>query len=404
MSFILEVVMKIEPKFKGFICTTAHPQGCAENVNEQITYVKNQKHINGPKNVLILGASTGFGLASRIVSTFACQARTIGVFFERPATNNRPASAGWYNTVAFEASAAREGLYAKSINGDAFSNEIKAKTIALIKQDLGKIDLVIYSLASPRRQDPESGEVYYSALKPIGKTYTDKTVDFHNNTVSQVTIEPASDAEINNTVNVMGGEDWELWIKALSEADVLAEGVKTVAYTYIGSELTHPIYKNGTIGRAKEHLEMTAKKLDKYLAKVNGRALISANKALVTQASSAIPVVTLYISLLYKLMKDKGTHEGTIEQIYRLFSTRLYGEATFVDSEGRIRIDELELALDVQDQIKTLWDKIDSNNVTELTDIKGFRNDFFKLFGFGYASINYDQEVNHDVRIPSINE
>lgn len=396
--------MIIEPKFKGFICTTAHPEGCAVNVTEQVNYVKKGGKIDGPKNVLVIGSSTGFGLSSRIVSTFGSGAKTIGVFFERPASENRTASAGWYNTVAFENLAHQEGYYAKSINGDAFSNEIKEKTIDLIKNDLGKVDLIVYSIASPRRQDPITGNVYYSTLKPIGKTYVDKTVDFHNNTVSEVQIEPATQEEVENTIKVMGGEDWELWIKALVEADVLAEGVKTVAYTYIGSEITHPIYKNGTIGKAKEHLENTVKTLDKDLEKLNGKAYISSNKALVTQASSAIPVVTLYISLLYKVMKEKNIHEGTIEQIYRLFKERLYSNNLVLDEEGRIRIDDLELREDVQKDLISLWGKINTENVTELTDITGFRKEFFKLFGFGYSSVDYDKDVEQNVNIPSIKD
>ena len=396
--------MIVEPKFKGFICTTAHPEGCAVNVTEQVNYVKKMGKVEGPKNVLIIGASTGFGLASRIVSTFASGAKTIGVFFERPSSDHRTASAGWYNTAAFELLANQEGYYAKSINGDAFSNEIKAKTIDLIKNDLGKVDLIVYSLASPRRQDPFTGEIYNSSLKPIGKNYIDKTVDFHNNTVSQVHLEPATKIEIENTIKVMGGEDWELWIKALIDADVIAKGAKTIAYTYIGSELTHPIYKHGTIGKAKEHLENTVKQLDKYLDKLQGKAYISSNKALVTQASSAIPVVTLYISLLYKVMKSKNIHEGTIEQIYRLFKDRLYSDIIIGDSKGRIRIDDLELRDDVQDEIKLLWDKIKTENVMELTDITGFRKEFFKLFGFGLTSIDYDKDIDQNVKIPSIEQ
>jgi enoyl-[acyl-carrier protein] reductase/trans-2-enoyl-CoA reductase (NAD+) len=394
--------MVIKPKFKGFICTNAHPVGCRQTVLAQIDYVKSMGEIDGAKNVLIIGASTGFGLATRVVSTFALKANTIGVFFERPATDRRTASAGWYNTVAFEELAQKEGLYAKSINGDAFSDEIKQQTIELIKKDLGKVGLVIYSLASPRRTDPKTCETYYSVLKPIGKTYVDKTVDFHTSEVSEVKIEPANETEIEHTIKVMGGEDWKLWIEAMIEADVLAEGAKTVAYTYLGSKLTYPIYKNGTIGKAKEHLENTVKDLDVVLSKVNGKAYVSANKALVTQASSAIPVVSLYISILYKVMKEKGTHEGTIHQIYRLFRDRLYSDELELDSEGRIRIDDLELSSDVQEEVTKLWQEITSENINELTDIASFRKEFFNLFGFEYDNIDYDEDVEIELNIPSI--
>lgn len=396
--------MVIKPKFKGFICTTSHPLGCKKTVEDQIKYVNSMPKISGAKNVLIIGASTGFGLSSRIVSAFGLNANTIGVFFERPASENKPASAGWYNTVFFEEFAKREGLYAKSINGDAFSDEIKAKTIDLIKKDLGKVDLVIYSLASPRRTDPKTNETYYSILKPIGKTYVDKTVDFHTNEVSEVVIEPANETEIAHTIKVMGGEDWKIWMEELVKNGCLSEGALTIAYTYIGSEITHPIYKNGTIGKAKEDLENKVKEIDILLKDINGKSYVSVNKALVTQASSAIPVVSLYISILYKVMKEKGIHEGTIHQIYRLFKDKLYSEKIAVDSEGRIRIDDLELRNDVQEEVKSIWGQINSDNIDKLTDIKSFRQEFFNLFGFEYPEIDYDLDVEHNLKIPSINE
>jgi len=394
--------MIIKPRFKGYICTTSHPDGCFTNVSEQINYVKNKGQINGPKNVLVIGASTGFGLASRIVSSFGSKANTIGIVFERPASNNKTASAGWYNTVAFESLANKEGYYAKTINGDAFSNSVKDMTIELIKKDLGKIDLVIYSLASPRREDPNTGEIYHSTLKPIGSKYSDKTLDFHNKIISDIELEPASNEEIDQTIKVMGGEDWEMWIKRLLQADVLSTNAKTVAYTYIGSEITHLIYKNGTIGKAKEHLEQTAKVINKHLEKINGNAFISSNKALVTQSSAAIPVVTLYISILLKIMKAKNIDENCIEQIYRLYSEHLYSDNLKLDSEGRIRIDDLELRSDVQSEVIALWDKITSENVTELTDIIGFEKEFFKLFGFGFDNVNYEEDVDPNIEIPSI--
>ncbi|MDT8718837.1 trans-2-enoyl-CoA reductase family protein [Clostridium sp. 19966] len=394
--------MVIKPRFKGYICLTAHPQGCANNVSDQIAYVKSQKPVIGPKNVLIIGASTGYGLASRIVSSFASGANTLGVAFERPASGNRTATPGWYNTAAFEQLASEAGYYAKTINGDAFSQPIKQETIAAIKKDLGKIDLVIYSIASPKRTDPGTGETFHSVLKPIGTVYSSKTVDFHTNIISNIELGPATESEIQQTVKVMGGEDWELWIKALVQADVLAEGAKTVAYTYIGSEITKPIYRSGTIGKAKEHLEKTALTLNKYLEKIKGEAYVSSNKALATQASSAIPVVPLYVSLLMKIMKEKNIEEGCIEQIYRLYADRLYSKELILDEEGRIRLDDLELRQDVQEEIIASWDKITSENIAEITDIEDFRKEFFKLFGFEHPKVNYEEDIDANVDIPSL--
>lgn len=397
--------MIVKPKFRGFICTTAHPVGCAKQVQNQVEYVKSQKPIQGPKKVLVIGASTGYGLASRIVATFGAGADTIGVFFEKPSVRNRTATAGWYNTVAFEKLAQEAGRIAKSINGDAFSKEIKEKTIDLIKKEFGQVDLVIYSLAAPKRVHPETGETFTSVLKPIGKSFTNKTVDFHTGEVSELTVEAATDEEIRQTIAVMGGEDWKMWIEALKEHGVLAEGAMTVAYSYIGPKVTHPIYREGTVGRAKDHLEATAHELDDILKPIGGRAFVSINKAVVTQSSSAIPVVPLYISLLFKVMKDKGLHEGCIEQMYRLFADRLYsGQEVLVDEQGRIRIDDWEMREDVQDEISKYWTEVNSENLKEITDIEGYRKDFFQMFGFETDGVDYEEDVEVDLQIPSLNQ
>lgn len=396
--------MIVQPKVRGFICTTAHPTGCQAHVQQQINYIKHQDAIKGCKKVLVIGASTGYGLASRIVAAFGADAQTIGVSFEKPASDKRTATAGWYNTAAFEKAAHAAGLYAKSINGDAFSNEIKQQVIDLIKQDWqGDVDLVVYSLASPRRQDPQTGEVYNSTLKPIGKTFTNKTVDVMNGAVTTVSIEPASEEDIAQTVKVMGGDDWSLWMSALLKAGVLADGVKTVAYSYIGPELTFPVYHQGTIGKAKEHLQLTAKALDIKLQAIHGKAFISVNKGLVTQASSAIPVVPLYMSLLYKVMKAKQLHEGCIEQMWRLFHDYLYAtQPRPLDTEGRIRIDDWEMRDDVQAEISQLWQAVDTGNLETLSDLAGYREEFYRLFGFGLSGVNYDADVDINVDIPSI--
>lgn len=395
--------MIIQPKIRGFICTTAHPTGCAKNVREQIEYVKKQPRLNGPKKALVLGASTGFGLSSRIAVAFGSGAATIGVFFERPAEGSRTASAGWYNTAAFEQAAREAGLYAKSINGDAFSEEIKRQTIDLIKSELGQVDMVVYSLAAPRRTDPRTGEVYGSALKPVGSSYTSKTVDTNTGTVADITLEPATDEEIRGTIAVMGGEDWQMWIDALSEAGALADGAVTVAYSYIGPDITHSIYREGTIGKAKDHLEATAHEIDAKLKTKGGRAFVSVNKALVTQASSAIPVVPLYISLLFKVMKEKGLHEGTIEQMYRLFADRLYtGKPAPLDEKGRIRVDDWEMREDVQQIVREMWPKVGTENLGQISDIAGYRAEFLKLFGFGLAGVDYEADVDPNVEIESM--
>jgi len=397
--------MIIEPRMRGFICLTAHPDGAAANVKNQIDYVKSKGAIEGAKKVLVIGASTGFGLASRITSAFGSDAATIGVFFEKPPVEGKTASPGWYNSAAFEKFAHEAGLYAKSINGDAFSNEIKDETLALIKQDLGQIDLVIYSLASPVRTNPVTGITHRSVLKPIGTTYTNKTVDFHTGKVSEVSIEPAKDEDIENTVAVMGGEDWAMWMKALKDANLLADGALTVAYSYIGPAVTEPVYRKGTIGRAKDHLEATAFSITDSLKDIHGKAYVSVNKALVTQASSAIPVIPLYISLLYKIMKSEGVHEGTIEQIQRLYSERLYaGEEVPTDEKGRIRIDDWEMREDIQEKVAELWKNATTENLAEIGDLEGYRKDFYQLFGFDFAAVDYKKEANEMVKVDSISE
>lgn len=387
--------MIIEPRMRGFICLTSHPTGCAQNVLNQINYVKSKGKIDGPKKVLVIGASTGFGLASRITSAFGSDAATIGVFFEKEPQAGKTASPGYYNSAAFHQEAKKAGLYAKSINGDAFSTEIKEQTIDLIKADLGKIDLVVYSLASPVRTHPVTGVTHRSALKPIGNTFTNKTVDFHTGIVSEVSIEPCSEEDIANTVAVMGGEDWEMWIDALMKADVLAENAKTIAYSYIGPSLTEPVYRKGTIGKAKDHLEATAFKITDKMAALKGQAFVSVNKALVTQASSAIPVIPLYISLLYKVMKAEGIHEGCIEQIQRLYSERLYtGKAVPTDDKGRIRIDDWEMRDDVQEKVAQLWLQANTDTLPNIGDLEGYKSDFLNLFGFGFKGVDYAAEAN----------
>jgi enoyl-[acyl-carrier protein] reductase/trans-2-enoyl-CoA reductase (NAD+) len=395
--------MIIEPRMRGFICLTAHPDGCAQSVKNQINYVKSKGAIDGAKKVLVIGASTGFGLASRITSAFGSNAATIGVFFEKEPSEGKTATPGWYNTAAFEQEAQKAGLYAKSINGDAFSNEIKQQAIDLIKADLGQVDMVIYSLASPVRMHPVTGVLHRSTLKPIGSTFTNKTVDFHTGNVTQVSIEPANQEDIDNTVVVMGGEDWSMWMEALNNAGVLAKGVTTIAYSYIGPEVTEAVYRKGTIGRAKDHLEATAFEITSSLESLDGKAYVSVNKALVTQASSAIPVIPLYISLLYKIMKAEGVHEGCIEQIQRLFSERLYtGSTVPTDDKGRIRIDDWEMREDIQAKIKTLWESATTENLTEIGDLAGYKQDFLNLFGFGFQGVDYTAEANEMTLIPSI--
>ncbi|WP_444923370.1 enoyl-ACP reductase FabV [Microbulbifer sp. DLAB2-AF] len=384
--------MIIQPKVRGFICTNAHPQGCAANVREQIDYIKSQPVIeNGPKRVLVVGASTGYGLASRITAAFGSGADTLGVFFEKPPTEKRTASAGYYNSAAFEAEAHKAGLYAKSINGDAFSDTVKAQAVEMIKEDLGQVDLVVYSLASPRRTDPKTGELYSSVLKPIGESYTAKNLNTDKLEISDITVDPASEEEIANTVKVMGGEDWELWMQALGEAGVLADNCKTVAYTYIGEKLTWPIYGHATIGKAKEDLDRAARAITES-GKAN--ANVAVLKALVTQSSSAIPVMPLYISLVYKVMKEEGTHEGCIEQLYRLYTEGLYTDTPRLDEENRLRMDDKELRPETQAKIENLWPQVTAENLFELTDYSGYQADFLKLFGFGSKSVDYEADTS----------
>ena len=395
--------MIIEPRMRGFICLTAHPEGCKQNVKNQIAYIKSKGAIDGAKKVLIIGASTGFGLASRITSAFGSKASTIGVFFEKEPNTGKTATPGWYNSVAFEEEAHHEGLYAKSINGDAFSNEVKQQTINLIKEDLGQVDLVIYSLASPVRMDPATGVLHRSVLKPIGAPFSNKTVDFHTGKVSEISIEPCNQEDIENTVKVMGGEDWALWMKDLQDAGVLAPNAMTVAYSYIGPELTEAVYRKGTIGRAKDHLEATAFEITEQLKDIGGKAYVSVNKALVTQASSAIPVIPSYISLLYKIMKQEGVHEGCIEQIQRLFSERLYlGEGIPTDDKGRIRIDDLEMRQDIQDKVTELWKEATTESLPSIGDLEGYRKDFYHLFGFDLEGVDYKADTDEMVQVPSI--
>jgi len=395
--------MIIEPRMRGFICVTSHPEGCAQSVKNQIEYVKSKGAINGPKKVLVIGASTGFGLASRISAAFGSEAATIGVFFEKPPLEGKPGSPGWYNSAAFEKEAQKAGLYAKSVNGDAFSNDIKKQTLDLIKADLGQVDLVIYSLASPVRLHPVTGILHRSVLKPIGATYTNKTVDFHTGVVTDISIAPCQDDDIANTVAVMGGEDWAMWIEMLKAENLLAPGVKTVAYSYIGPSLTEAVYRKGTIGRAKDHLEASAFSISDSLKSIDGQAFVSVNKALVTQASSAIPVIPLYISLLYKIMKEEGIHEGCIEQIQRLYQDRLYtGNAIPTDEKGRIRIDDWEMREDVQEKVATLWKQATTENLAEIGDLEGYRKDFLNLFGFDFEGVDYKADANEMVAISSI--
>lgn len=396
----------VEPKIRGFICTTAHPAGCDSHVRAQINYIKAQAPLDvAPQRVLIIGASTGFGLASRIAAAFGGGAQTIGVSFERSANGNRTASAGWYNTAAFEKAAHEQGLYAKSINGDAFSDVVKQQVYDLIAADWdGQVDLVIYSVAAPRRTDPLTNTTYHSVLKPIGAPFADKTVNVLAGEVSTIEIPPASDEEVAHTIAVMGGDDWSRWIDGLVKNNLLANGVKTVAFTYIGPELTHAIYRNGTIGRAKEHLEHTALAIQDKLTGIEGQALISVNKALVTQSSAAIPVVPLYISLLYRVMKSKGIHEGCIEQMWRLFDAKLYGDDRAQDAHGRIRLDDWEMREDVQADVRALWQEITSENLATNADLQGYLDDFYRLFGFNSADVDYAQPVDLLVPIDSINE
>lgn len=395
--------MVIKPKIRGFICTNAHPVGCAESVQRQIDYVKSQSFEgNKPKNVLIIGSSTGYGLASRIVSAFGYQAKTLGVFFEKPGTEKKTGSAGWYNTVAFQNAAEKEGLWAKNINGDAFSDEIKQKTIETIKEELGQVDLVIYSLASPRRTDPKTGETYSSTLKPIGNSVTTKNLNTSKRIIDEVTVEAANQEEIDNTIKVMGGEDWEMWISALSDAGVLADGFKTTAYTYIGKKLTWPIYGHATIGKAKEDLDRAAAQINEATSALNGKAYVSSLNAVVTQASSAIPIMPLYISALFKVMKQDGTYEGVIQQITGLYKENLMSDSPRFDEGGHLFQNYKELEDDVQARVQAIWDSVDTDTIDELTDYKGYHQEFLHLFGFDYDNVDYEAEVNPEQDLPGL--
>ncbi|MFT4939729.1 MAG: enoyl-[acyl-carrier protein] reductase/trans-2-enoyl-CoA reductase (NAD+) [Paraglaciecola sp.] len=387
--------MIIKPKIRGFICTNSHPVGCAANVEQQIDYVKAQGQLSdGPKNVLVIGCSTGYGLASRITSAFGCGANTLGVCFEKPPSERKTGTAGWYNTAGFHVKAKEAGLYAKTLNGDAFSNEMKQQVIDTLKADMGKVDLVIYSLASPRRTDPETGEVFKSTLKPVGQAYKTKTYDTDKDLIHEIALEPANDDEIQQTIKVMGGEDWELWLDALDKADLLADDCKTTAYTYVGKELTWPIYGQATIGRAKEDLDRAAAAIVQSKADKKVQAYVSSLKALVTQASSAIPVMPLYISLIYKVMKEEGTHQGCIEQIYALFAEKLTKLQPETDELGRLYMNSNETNDATQAKIKALWDQVTQDNFHQLSDYAGYHHEFLKLFGFDIAGVDYDAEVD----------
>jgi len=396
--------MIIKPKIRGFICTTTHPVGCAQNVQEQINYTRQQgSQENGPKRVLVIGSSSGYGLASRITAAFGYGASTIGVFFEKPGTERKPGTAGWYNSAAFDAAAHEAGLYAKSLNGDAFSHDAKQKTVDLIKEDLGQIDLVIYSLAAPVRKLPDSGEVVRSCLKPIGETYRSTAIDTNKDTIIEAEVEPATQEEIDNTVTVMGGQDWELWMQALKEGGVLADGAKSVAYSYIGTDITWPIYWDGALGKAKQDLDRAADDINTDLAATGGCGHVAVLKSVVTQASSAIPVMPLYISMAFKIMRELDIHEGCIEQINRLFRDRLYADGEMpVDEGNRIRLDDWELRDDVQQKCREIWPQVTTENLFELTDYAAYKDEFLKLFGFGVDGVDYEADVNPAVEFDVI--
>jgi len=387
--------MVIKPKIRGFICTNAHPAGCEAHINEQIAYVKATQQADAkPKNVLVIGASTGYGLSTRITAAFGNNAKTLGIFFEKPPTDRKTGSAGWYNTSAFQKAADEAGIWSKNINGDAFSHEIKAKTIETIKAELGEIDLIVYSLASPRRTDPDTGEVYSSTLKPIGQSVTTKNLNTSKRTIDEISVEAANEEEIQGTIDVMGGADWELWINALNDAGVLSKGFKSVAYTYIGKELTWPIYGKATIGKAKEDLDRAASAINTTTASINGEAHVTSLNAVVTQASSAIPIMPLYISAMFKVMKADGTYEGCIEQIQNLFIDNIYSETPRLDDQNRYRQNHKELEDSVQQRVTDIWNTVDSDSIDELTDYVSYHQEFLKLFGFGIEGVDYDADIN----------
>ena len=394
--------MIIKPRVRGFMCITSHPIGCEANVKSQIDFVKSQSAIESPKRVLVIGSSTGYGLAARIAAAFGGGASTLGIFFEKPGTERKSGTAGWYNSAAFHKFAKQDGLYAKSLNGDAFSDDVKERTIATIKEDLGQIDLVIYSLAAPRRQHPKTGEVFNSTLKPVGKDITMQGVNTDKEEIQEFSLEAANAQEIADTVAVMGGEDWAMWMDALGTAGVLAEGAKTTAFTYIGEKMTWDLYWDGTIGMAKKDLDTRVLSIREKLAVTGGDARVSVLKAVVTQASSAIPVMPLYLAILFKEMKLEGTHEGCIEQLYRLFTECLYNDSPRTDEEGRLRVDELEMLPEVQDRVAAVWAQITTENLAELTDFAGYKHEFLRLFGFQMEGVDYDAEVNPEVAIDNL--
>jgi len=394
--------MIIKPRVRGFMCITTHPTGCEVNVKNQIEYIKSQGAIDSPKRVLVIGSSTGYGLAARITAAFGGGASTLGVFFEKPGTDRKPGTAGWYNSAAFHRYAETDGLYAKSINGDAFSSEIKEKTIATIKEDLGQVDLVVYSLAAPRRQHPVTGEVFNSTLKPVGKNISMRGINTDKEEIQEFSMEAASQQEIDDTVAVMGGEDWQMWMEALAEAGVLADGAKTTAFTYIGEKITWDLYWDGTIGQAKKDLDARVIGIREKLATHGGDARVSVLKGVVTQASSAIPIMPLYLAMLFKEMKARGTHEGCIEQLYRLFTECLYSDSPRTDEEGRLRVDELEMDPQVQSAVAESWSEISTENLLSSTDFKGYKQDFLNLFGFELDGVDYQAEVNPEVEISNL--
>jgi len=396
--------MIIKPRVRGFMCVTSHPSGCEQNVLNQINYIKSQASIVAPKRVLVIGSSTGYGLSARITAAFGAGASTLGVFFEKPGSDRKPGTAGWYNSAAFHKQAENEGLYAKSINGDAFSDGVKQRVIETIAKDLGQIDLVIYSLAAPRRQHPKTGEIFNSTLKPVGKSITMRGINTDKEVIQEFSLEAASDQEISDTVSVMGGEDWQMWMDALSDANVLAPGAKTTAFTYIGEKMTWDLYWDGTIGQAKKDLDNKVFSIREKLALSAGDARVSVLKAVVTQSSSAIPIMPLYLSILFKEMKIDGSHEGCIEQLYRLFTEGLYSDNPRLDGEGRLRMDEREMRADVQAKVAESWAKISTENLNQLTDFAGYKHEFLSLFGFGVAGVDYDQEVASEVPINNLIE
>lgn len=394
--------MIIKPRVRGFMCITSHPSGCEKNVRDQIDYIRAQESIDAPKRVLVIGSSTGYGLSARITAAFGSGASTLGVFFEKPGSERKPGTAGWYNSAAFHKYAEEDGLYAKSINGDAFSDDIKKTAIETIKSDMGQVDLVIYSLAAPRRQHPVTGEVFNSTLKPVGKDITMLGINTDKEVIQEFSLEKATTKEVEDTIAVMGGEDWQMWLDALGAAGVLADGARTTAFTYIGEKMTWDLYWDGTIGQAKKDLDTKVLSIREKLAQTGGDARVSVLKAVVTQSSSAIPVMPLYLAMLFKEMKAEGSHEGCIEQLYRLFTEGLYCDNPRLDNEGRLRMDELEMRPNIQDKVAESWAKISTENLHSLTDFEGYKQEFLGLFGFNIAGVDYEADVNPEVAIDNL--